>query len=133
MKTSRRDQNAIYALLFENDLAFDDSGFSAEDPSFGGEPEQEVVVDIAEPVGPVQPDFGGEDELYEEVKGDLKKLVEFSGRLQQICKPGGSLKPWMLAKIARAADYITDIAFQLDDAADFANTGFEQAGPEQGI
>lgn len=131
MKTSRRDQNAIYALLFENDLAFDDSGFSAEDPSFGGEPE--VVVDVAAPVGPVQPEFEETDDLYDSIKGDLKKLAEFSSRLQQVCKPNGGLQPWMIAKLARAAEYVSDVYFQLDDQVDFANTGFEQAGPEQGI
>jgi hypothetical protein len=126
MKASRKDQNAIAALLYENDLSFDD-GMGLEDPSLGA-PEQDVVMEI-DPVGPVSPEFGGEDEddLYDSVKGDLKKLAEFSSRLQQVAKPNGGLQPWMIAKIAKASEYVSDVYFQLDDQVDFANTGFEQA------
>lgn len=128
MKTSRRDQQAIAALLFENDLGFDD-GLGMEDPTgFEVTPEQEVVMQI-DPVAPVEPVME-DDALYDSVKGDLKKLAEFSNRLQQVCKPNGGLQPWMIAKIAKATDYVSDVYFQLDDQVDFANTGFEQAGDQ---
>lgn len=128
MKTSRKDQNAIYALLFENDLSFDD-GMGMEDPSFGGAPEQDVVMEI-EPVAPLTPEFEESDDLYDSVKGSLKQLAEFSSRLQQVCQPNGGLQPWMIAKLTKAADYVSDVYFQLDDQVDFANTGFEQAGDQ---
>lgn len=130
MKTSRKDQNAIYALLRENDLSFDDGmDMGLEDPSFGEPQEQDVVMEI-DPVAPVTPEFEEDDDLYEAVKGELKQLAEFSSRLQQVCKPNGGLEPWMIAKLSKAADYVQDVYFKLDDQVDFANTGFEQAGDQ---
>lgn len=128
MKTSRKDQHAIYALLTENDLSFDD-GMGMDDQSFGGEPEHDVVMEI-DPVAPVTPEFEEDDDLYNSVKGELKQLAEFSSRLQTCCKPNGGLQPWMVAKLSKAADYVSDVYFQLDDQVDFANTGFEQAGDQ---
>lgn len=130
MKTSRRDQNAIMSLLLEEFPPFDDGGFGDEMGDMGQE--QDVVMEI-EPVGPVQPEMEEPDEMYDSLKGDLKKLAEFSSRLQQVCKPNGGLEPWMVAKLSKAADYVTDVYFCLDDQVDFANTGFEQAGPEQSL
>lgn len=138
-KTSYKDQRAIAALLFENhfgdDLGMDDGlgmddSMEMEDPSFGDE--TNVVMEI-DPVAPVTPEFEEDDDLYESIKGDLKKLQEFSGRLMEVCKPNGGLEPWMIAKLAKAADYVSDVYFCLEDSVDFANTGFEQAGPEQSI
>ncbi len=130
MKTSRRDQNAIMSLLLEEfPPLFDDGGMD----EFGGQPEHEVVMEI-EPAGPVEPMMEEEpDEMYESLRGDLKKLAEFSSRLQSVCKPNGGIEPWMAAKLSRAADYVTDVYFMLDDSVDFANTGFDQAGPEQNL
>lgn len=132
MKTSRRDQQAIAALLFENHLGPMDDGIGAgmEDPSFGGQ--EEVVMEI-EPIAPVTPQFEEPDEMYESLKGDLKKLAEYSERLGSVCRPNGGLQPWMVAKLAKAADYVSDVYFQLEDSVDFANTGYEQAGMDQSI
>jgi hypothetical protein len=128
MKTSRKDQHAIFALLYENDLSFDD-GTGMDDQSMNGGMDQEVVMEI-DPVAPVTPEFEEDDDLYNSVKGELKQLAEFSSRLQQVCKPNGGLQPWMIAKLSKAADYVSDVYFQLDDQVDFANTGFEQAGDQ---
>ena len=61
------------------------------------EPNVMMQIDTTEPVTPMEDES---DDLHHAVKGDLKKLVEFSSRLQDACKPGGGLEPWMIAKIA---------------------------------
>lgn len=100
----------------------DESDFSDD---FGGEDEPSVVMEI-EPVGPVEAEVAGNPN-NEVVYSDVKKLVEYSGRLLELVKTG-ELEPWMLAKLIKASDYVSDVWHSLDAKTDFANTGIEQSG-----
>lgn len=87
--------------------------------------DNEVVMEI-EPEAPVEPEFGA-DEVNEVLVSDLKKLAEYAGRLQEMSQ-SAEFDDWMVAKITTASDYVSDVWHRLDAKADFANTGFEQAG-----
>ena len=100
----------------------DDFSDDFSDDDFGDSPE--VVMEI-EPVGPVEVEepANGDNEM---VYAEMKKLVEYSGRLMELVKQG-ELKPWMLAKLVKASDYVSDVWYSMDTKADFANTGHDQS------
>lgn len=126
---TQKDTDAIAKLLWESpefdefemggDPALDDGmEFGMEQPEPMG---AEVVMEF-EPDGPIQP----EGEPNEVLISDLKKLAEYSERLQEMAT-SAEFDDWMIAKITKASDYVSDIWHRLDARADFANTGFEQA------
>jgi hypothetical protein len=90
----------------------------------------EMVMEI-EPVAPVQ--AIGDEEMNEVLKSELKKLAEYGKRLDDLCGQA-DFEPWMVAKVVKASDYVSDVWHMLDSTgADFANTGYEQASPEQDL
>jgi hypothetical protein len=115
----------------------DDMDFSMDDEmgddDFGDEFDDdmgdEMVMEI-EPVAPVQ--AMGDEEMNEILNSELKKLAEYGKRLEDLC---GKVEfdAWMVAKVVKASDYVEDVWHRLDAGADFANTGFEQASPEQDL
>ncbi len=72
--------------------------------------------------------FGGEeDDLDNEIiTKALRKIIKRADILLNHCQ-GDSLDTWMVAKIIKAEDYISDVWNELDDVADFANDGMEDA------
>jgi len=115
----------------------DDEDFSMDDEmgdDFGDEFDDgmgdEMVMEI-EPVAPVQ--AMGDEEMNKVLKSELKKLAEYGKRLDDLCC-STEFEPWMVAKVVKASDYVSDVWHMLDSTgADFANTGFEQASPEQDL
>lgn len=96
-----------------------------EDPGIGFEDDTVIEID---PVAPVE-SFSEEDDKV--LRSDLKKLAEYSARLKDM--DSSQFEPWMIAKITKAADWVDDVWHMLDVEVDFANTGFDQAGPEQDL
>lgn len=94
-------------------------GDEFEDDTVDGEMS---VMEIEAP-SPVEPEVG---DLNEVLVSDLKKLAEYAGRLEEMSKTA-EFDDWMVAKITKASDYVSDVWHRLDAKADFANTGFEQA------
>jgi hypothetical protein len=115
----------------------DDMDFSMEnemdedfDEDFGDdEMEGEMVMEI-EPVASVEPI--GDEHMNEILNSELKKLAEYGKRLEDLCGKV-EFEAWMIAKVVKASDYVEDVWHRLDAGADFANTGFEQASPEQDL
>ena len=93
----------------------------------------EVIMSM-EPMGEVEPEMEDDfmsvdeddDDDNEVVLHSLRKLVKRSEQLQELCK-SKELESWMIAKIIKAEDYISDVWDRLDDDADFANDGFEDS------
>jgi hypothetical protein len=111
------------------DMSMDDEmGMGMED-DFEDDMGGEMVTEI-EPVAPVE--AIGDEEMNEILKSELKKLAEYGKRLDDLC---GQVEfdAWMVAKVVKASDYVSDVWHRLDAGADFANTGFEQASPEQDL
>lgn len=140
MKINRKDQIAIASLIYENfgaedEFQTDDMGYDEpmDDGMDSGFDQMGDDVDVSvmqiDPVAPVE-SFESED--TKQVMGDLKKLTEYTSRLQGICGQC-EIEPWMVAKISKAAEYVSDIYYMLDDSADFANMGAEQAPMSQNI
>jgi hypothetical protein len=112
---------------FEEDFGLDD-GF--EDDGFEDEMSGAVVMEM-EPPAPLSPVT--DDEMTEILRTELKKLAEYGQRLNDLCGKA-DFDPWMVAKVVKASDYVSDVWHRLDAAGvDYANTGFEQAGPEQDL
>ena len=108
-----------------NSSEFEDESDFGDGMDFGSDfDEPEVVMEI-DPIGPVDVEEES-DEDNKMIYSDVKKLVEYSGRLLELVKKD-RLEPWMLAKLVKASDYVTDVWYSLDANADFANTGFKQA------
>lgn len=140
MKINRKDQLAIASLIYEN---FEDQDFQSDgmddgmgmdavnDDDVFGDDQSEPDVSIMQ-IDPVAPVESFESEENKQVLGDLKKLTEYTSRLQDICN-NCDIEPWMVAKISKAAEYVSDIYYMLDDTADFANMGADQASPQQDL
>jgi hypothetical protein len=95
------------------------------------EEEAEVMLEF-EPEGPVEVDDSmglgmetQEEELDEVLHSDIKKLADYSQRLLQV--KHGDLDTWMVAKLIKASEYVSDVWHRVDAKADFANTGVDQA------
>jgi hypothetical protein len=123
-----------------------DTNFSEE------EAEDETIVLGLEPEGPVEIDNGfdlapdtddsdgfgdmmeveeePEDEIDEVLYSDIKKLAEYSNRLLKDVDHG-ELETWMIAKIIKASEYVSDVWHRLDAKADFANTGVDQVEDDE--
>jgi hypothetical protein len=138
MKINRKDQQALAALLYENFNAeySDESSMGSMDDGMDSGNEFDMgdggmSVDVMQ-IDPIAPVESFESEENEQVTADLKKLAEYVGRLQELCGQC-DVEPWMVAKISKAAEYVSDIYYMLDSSVDFANTGFEQAPPTQSL
>lgn len=116
MRLKQKDQDALEKLMLENFDMGDDS-FS---PDMGMQ-DTEVVMEI-EPIAPVEPVMGANDEQKEIVFTDLKKIVEYGTRLLELCQ-ASEFEPWMVAKLSKASDYVDDVYYRLDAKVDFANRG----------
>lgn len=110
MKISRSDQEAIAALMYES---YDDS--------FDGVTDDAVVIEM-EPMAPVV----GKEIDNSTITVELKKLAEYSKRLSEMCE-STEFSPWMIMKLVKASDYVSDVYYNVSTEADFANSGFEQA------
>lgn len=100
---------------------FGDDEYDMGDDQLDTQPEAQGMVMEIDPVAPVQA-----MESNKEVSAQLKKLMEFGNRLNGM-KDTAQFEDWMVSAITIAATYVSDVCFRLDDGADFANTGFEQA------
>jgi len=131
MKFSQKDSMDIASLMYESyqdeEMDMDMDLDMGDDLGDGG---GEMVMEI-EPVAPVEPSMG-QEETDEVLVSNLKKLAEYSQRLNDMVGQA-EFETWMVAKITKAADYVDDVWHMLDAGADFANTGFEQAPPEQDL
>ena len=99
------------------------------------------MVMSAEPIGTITTEVGEED-LTDELDDDLedveekddneivlqsiRKLIKRGESLLDLCQTC-ELETWMIAKIIKAEDYVSDVWDCLDDKADFANDGFEDS------
>lgn len=125
-----------------NDQSFDtDDDYLTPniDQYYSDEEEEKAVVLEFEPEGSLVPDmddsdgFGdmvevGGDELEEEIDevlySDIKKLADYSNRLLKDVNHG-ELETWMIAKLIKASEYVSDVWHRLDAKTDFANKGVQ--------
>jgi hypothetical protein len=119
MKMKRQENDLIWEMY---DYAEDAEVVMNMEPM--GEMEVEPEVEL-EPDGDLDDVLGDEDD-NEIVLHSLRKLVKRSGELLELCA-SEKLETWMVAKIIKAEDYVSDVWEQLDDKADFANDGFEDS------
>lgn len=139
MKINRKDQLAIASLVYENynmedeytDQQDMEGEFMENDDEFSdnnvfSDDEDSVQMDVIQidPVSPVAPTSPEQNEHSKQVLGDLKKLTEYTSRLESICSQC-EIEPWMVAKISKAAEYVSDVYYMLDNSADYANDGFD--------
>lgn len=137
MKINRTDQLALASLIYENHFDGDEYGddhmsMGSMDDGMGMDDEPSVDILSIDSVAPVEPFEHESEENNEQITADLKKLTEYVKRLTDICDQC-DVEPWMVAKISKAAEYVSDIYYMLDSSADFANMGFDQASPDQSI
>jgi hypothetical protein len=132
-KFKREENNLIWEnYSHPNDQAYADdynegNVFEDEDAEaiISLEPPMQVEPEIVED----EPDMFGDDENdldNEIIVKALRKLIKRADILLNHCQ-GDSLDTWMVAKIIKAEDYISDVWNELDDIADFANDGVEDA------
>jgi hypothetical protein len=123
---SPEDDDMDFSMDDDMDEDFDDDDFGDD---FDDDMGDEMVMEI-EPVAPVE--SIGDEEMNEILNSELKKLAEYGKRLEDLC---GKVEfdAWMVAKVVKASDYVSDVWHRLDAGADFANTGFDQASPEQDL
>jgi hypothetical protein len=113
-----------YALEMDHDFTgMDDNSHHHDHDDDVDVVDVSMDFDTSEPVKPTyEVELGDDDDDFDAnmVKSELKKLVEFANRLEEM---GNSAKfePWMTAKLTKAADYISDVYFRLSAKADFAN------------
>jgi hypothetical protein len=116
-----------FEMDMDEDFEIDSDGF---DDDFGVDDQPEIVMSM-EPMGETEPI--GDSGMNEIMASELKQLAEYGKRLEDLC---GKVEfdAWMVAKIVKASDYVSDIWHRLDSTgADFANTGFEQAPDYQNL
>ena len=91
------------------------------------EPEGSLVPDLDDSDGfgdMVEIDEEPEDEIDEVLYSDIKKLADYSNRLLKDVDHG-DLETWMIAKLIKASEYVSDVWHRVDAKADFANKGVE--------
>lgn len=127
---SPEDDDMDFSMDDEMDEDFDDDDFGDDfdDDDFDDD-RDEMVMEI-EPVASVEPI--GDEHMNEILNSELKKLAEYGKRLEDLCGKV-EFEAWMVAKVVKASDYVEDVWHRLDAGADFANTGYEQASPEQDL
>jgi len=136
---SKKEEAALIWEMYSSpmDDEFEDDEFGMEDDmdldidmaDYQMDAQPEVVMEF-EPMGEVEPI--GDEHMNEIMKSELKKLAEYGQRLNDLC---GQVEfdAWMVAKIVKASDYVSDVWHRLDAGADFANTGFDQAPDYQNL
>lgn len=120
-----------------------DTNYSEEEAEtvvLGLEPEGELEVDDSFDLVPDTDDSDGfgdmmeedepEDEIDEVLYSDIKKLAEYSNRLLKDVDHS-ELETWMIAKIIKASEYVSDVWHRLDAKTDFANTGVDQTEDDE--
>lgn len=114
-----------YADEYNDDNTFYED--DAEDVILQMEPEAPLEVEV-EPESMEDDLFEDEDDGLDNeiIVKALRKLIKRADILMNHCE-GDKLDTWMVAKIIKAEDYISDVWNELDDVADFANDGFEDA------
>jgi hypothetical protein len=134
MKSKFEESQLMWEALtnpMEDDMDFsmDDEMDMGMEDDFQDDMDDEMVIEI-EPVAPVE--AIGDEHMNEILNSELKKLAEYGKRLEDLC---GKVEfdAWMIAKVVKASDYVEDVWHRLDAAADFANTGVDQAPPSQDL
>jgi len=111
----------------------------AESVVLGFEPEGEIEIDDSFDLVPDDDDSDGfgdmmedepEEEIDEVLYSDIKKLAEYSERLLNDVDHS-KLETWMIAKLVKASEYVSDVWHRLDAKADFANTGADQVEDDE--
>jgi len=147
---SKKDEAALIWEMYNSPEYYDEEGHEDEEDDFdmgddfGMEDDMDLDIDMAdeqmdaqpevvmefEPMGEVEPI--GDEHMNEIMKSELKKLAEYGQRLNDLC---GQVEfdAWMVAKIVKASDYVSDVWHRLDAGADFANTGVDQAPDYQNL
>lgn len=85
----------------------------------------QTIIEI-EPIGEVEvdsPQPSGSLTEHEVVMTEIHKLIEYSTKLAELVQQQ-ELSEWMVAKIIKAADYVSEVKHRLDTKVDFANTGY---------
>ncbi len=99
---------------------------SVKNALYTPEEEAEVMMEF-EPEGPIEVDNDmgigmeePEEELDEVLHSDIKKLADYSQRILNDIKHS-DLDTWMIAKLIKASEYVSDVWHRCDAKADFAN------------
>jgi hypothetical protein len=124
---SSRPNDQLYADEYNDENVFEDE-------------DAEAIISLAPPV-PMEAEFEDDDmfedddDLFEDEDDDdldneiivkaLRKLIKRADILLNHCE-SDKLDTWMVAKIIKAEDYISDVWNELDDVADFANDGMDE-------
>jgi len=129
------EEEMVYSQIQDESEALAIAEYVFEDE--GSEEDAEAVISL-EPMGELDveevPEEEGlfDDEISEDddldneiIVKSLRKIVKRAGILLQHCE-AQSMDTWMIAKIIKAEDYISDVWEELDDVADFANDGPEE-------
>jgi len=132
-KKFKRDENNViwenysnpneqaYADEYNQDNVFQDEDAEA---IISLEPPMQVEPEIVD--DGLGEDIVEDDDLDNEIiEKALRKIIKRADILLSHCQ-GQSLETWMVAKIIKAEDYISDVWNELDDIADFANDGPEE-------
>lgn len=105
----------------------------SDEETVSGQEDAETIVTM-QPLGGLVPEIGAEEVLSDDEDEDdneivlhsLRKMIKRAECLLDLCSTE-KLETWMIAKIIKAEDYISDVWDQLDDKADFANDGVEDS------
>lgn len=137
-KFKTEENNLIWESYNPNDQIYADE---YNDENVFGDEDAEAIISLAPPGAVEEIEDGGDDmfsdddDLFEDGDDDLdneiivkalRKLIKRADILLNHCE-SDKLDTWMVAKIIKAEDYISDVWNELDDVADFANGGVEDA------
>ena len=129
MKFKHTENNIIWESHYNGEFSSDEEGFNHHD-EFGDDDDfDDEIVISSEPMGDM--DIDHEDSFDDEENEDnkivlhtIRKIVKRGEALLDLCKDC-QLDPWMIAKIVKAEDYITDVWDQLEDGEDVDVTKFD--------
>jgi hypothetical protein len=138
-KKFKTEENNIiwesYGNVHPNDQMYADE---YNDENVFEDEDAEAIISLTPP-GPMEAEFEDDDsfeddDLFDDDDDDaidldneiivkaLRKLIKRADILLNHCE-SDKLDTWMVAKIIKAEDYISDVWNELDDVADFANDG----------
>lgn len=135
-KFKTEENNLIWESYNPNDQIYADE---YNDENVFGDEDAEAIISLAPPGAVEEIEDGGDDmfsdddDLFEDGDDDLdneiivkalRKLIKRADILLNHCE-SDKLDTWMVAKIIKAEDYVSDVWNELDDVADFANGGVE--------
>ena len=89
--------------------------------------QMDTVIEIQSDV-PIEPEYDHHNEV---LVSDLKKLSEYSRRLEDLVNSDVEFDDWMVAKITKASDYVSDIWHRIDAKVDFANSGMDNFSDDE--